>query len=332
MVTGGPHAAAGTLNGRDRLEAAFRSLGAAVAGKLEYISFHGERMKIILGLVVLLCSAVAGTAHAAPDPAAFLPGVVSDDGAFGLTLSPDGMHALWVRSGGTRERLVIMETRKINGTWQMPSVAPFSGTPGWNDIDPMFSPDGRSLIFQSNRPVPDKPARKGFDIYAVERTAQGWGPVRHLGHDINTDESESSAAIAANGNIYFMKAAPDMQSDLWVSELRQGRYTTPRNLGLPINTPARESNPYVAPDESYLIYFSAATLEDRPDLFISFRGKNGWSAPRRLKAPINSADPADSEFTPFVHGSTLYLSRQRRVDGRFIENVYSYPFRADDYR
>lgn len=292
-------------------------------------------MKTLLRLMLLsfLCFlTVAAGAQIAPDPAKFMPGVVSDDGAFGLTLSPDGAHALWVKSGGTRERLVIMEMRKLNGIWQAPSVAPFSGAAGWNDIDPMFSPDGRTLIFQSNRPVPDRPARKGFDIYAVERGAQGWGPVRHLGHDINSDESESSAAIAANGNIYFMKAAPGMQSDLWVSELRDGHYGAPRNLGLPINTAARESNPYVAPDESYLVFFSAATLDDRPDLFISFRTKGQWGAPRRLRAPINSDDPADSEFTPFVHGASLYLSRQRRTEERFFENVYAYPFKAEDYR
>lgn len=289
-------------------------------------------MKMIIGLALLLSLAAQATAHTTSDPAQFLPGVVSDDGAFGLTLSPDGDHALWVKSGGGRERLVIMEMRKVKGVWQAPTVAPFSGTPGWNDIDPMFGPDGRTLIFQSNRPVPDKPARKGFDIYAVERTAQGWGVVRHLGHDINTDESESSASVAANGNLYFMKEAAAMQSDLWVSGLRQGRYGTPRNLGLPVNTAARESNPYVAPDESYLIYFSAATLDDKPDLFISFRENGRWGAPRRLKAPINSADPDDSEFTPFVHGATLYLARQRRMNGRFIENIYAYPFNAQDYR
>lgn len=289
-------------------------------------------MKMIAGLTLLLCLAGQTLAYGSTDQAKFLPGVVSDDGAFGLTLSPDGTHALWVKSGGSRERLVIMEMRKVDGAWQAPTVAPFSGMRGWNDIDPMFSPDGRTLIFQSNRPVPDKPERKGFDIYAVARTAQGWGPVQHLGHDINTDESESSASVAANGNLYFMKDAPGMQSDLWVSELRQGRYGVPRRLGLPINTPSRESNPYVAPDESYLIYFSAATLEENPDLFISFSENGKWSAPRRLKTPINSADPDDAEFTPFVHGTTLYLARQRRMNGRFIENIYAYPFKAQDYR
>lgn len=289
-------------------------------------------MRMIVGVVLLSCWALVAAPAAAADPAKFLAGVVSNDGVFGLTLSPDGTHALWVDSGGGRQRLVIMEMRRRDGAWQTPSVAPFSGTPGWKDIDPMFSPDGKTLIFQSNRPVPDKPAREGFDIYAVERGAGGWGPVRHLGHDINTDESESSAAIAANGSIYFMKNGPGGDSDLWVSVLRDGRYGVPRNLGLPVNTAARESNPYVAPDESYLVYFSAATADDSPDLFISFRDNGQWGAPRRLKAPINSPDPVDAEFTPFVQGSTLYLARQRRENGRFIENVYAYPFNAQDYR
>lgn len=289
-------------------------------------------MKTIIALLCLSLQCVPAVAQSGPETRTFLPGVVSDDGAFGFTLSPDGAHALWVKSGGSRARLVIMEMRKVDDVWQAPSVAPFSGSQEWKDIDPMFSPDGRTLIFQSNRPVPDRPARKGFDIYAVERTAQGWGPVRHLGHEINTDDSESSATIAANGNIYFMKDAPDTQSDLWVSERVEGRYRAARRLGQPVNTAARESNPYVAPDESYLIYFSAANLETQPDLYIAFREGGGWGAPRRLKAPINSNDPADAEFTPFVHGSTLYLARQRRAGERFIENIYAYPFEAREYR
>lgn len=287
-------------------------------------------MKTMMGWMLSVFLASAACAQQT-DPAMFLPGVVSDDGAFGLTLSPDGTHALWVKSGGKRERLVIMEIRKVGDAWQQPSVAPFSGQPGWNDIDPMFSPDGRTLIFQSNRPVPDRPERKGFDIYAVDRTDTGWGPVRHLGHDINTDESESSAAVAANGNIYFMKDAPGMQSDLWVSEVDGGKYGNPKNLGLPVNTASRESNPYVAPDESYLIYFSARTVDDRPDLFISFRKNGQWQSPKRLRSPINSNDPAYSEFTPFVHGAHIYLARQLPKDGRMIENIFVYPFQARDY-
>lgn len=262
----------------------------------------------------------------------FMPGLISDGGVFGLTLSPDGEHALWVRSGGRRSGLVVMESHRLNGIWQTPTVAPFSGGEGYNDIDPAFSPDGKTLIFQSNRAVPGQPQRKGFDIYSVKWNSKAWGPVVHLGNLINTDASESSATMAANGSIYFMKENPDgvSRSDLYVSRLADGVYQTPINLGSPVNTRERESNPFIAPDESYLIYFSSAPggLGD-VDLMISFNEQGGWSAPRNLGAPINSVA---AEFCPFVQGGRLYLSRQTKDGDRFIENIHSFPFDAAAYR
>lgn len=261
----------------------------------------------------------------------FEPGLISDDGVFGLTLSPDGKHALWVKSNGKRDKLVIMESSNSNGKWQAPKEVSFSGNPAWKDIDPVFSPDGRKIIYQSTRPVPGKPDRKGFDIWSVNRTAQGWSAPTHLGNVINSDESESSASIASNGTIYFMKDKGAGNSDLWKSRLVNGAYEPPENLGAPVNTAAhRESNPYIAPDESYLIYFSSdpAGFGD-VDLFISFREKGGWTTPRQLAAPINS--PL-AEFCPWVHGDRIYLSRQVKQGDRMIENIHTFPFNPQDYR
>ncbi|MCE3264802.1 MAG: hypothetical protein K0R43_3881 [Pseudoduganella sp.] len=276
---------------------------------------------------LLLAAALAAT----PAEGLFEPGLVSDNGVFGLTLSPDGQHALWVQSGGARTRLVIVESRKVNGKWQTPAPVPFGASDGSRDIDPAFAPDGKSIIFQSNRAVPDKPERKGFDIYAVALQDGRWGPAVHLGHEINSDDSESSGAIAADGTIYFMKNGEQGKSDLWRARRVQGKYTAPERLAAPVNTgPWRESNPYVAPDQSYLLYFSDAPGgAGDVDLYISFNGKGGWSAPRNLGAPFNTAQ---AEFTPWVHGGRLYLARQAKEGERFIENIYSYPFDPQRYR
>ncbi|SFG37417.1 WD40-like Beta Propeller Repeat [Duganella sp. CF458] len=268
---------------------------------------------------------------ASPSDGMFEPGLVSDNGAFGLTLSPDGRHALWVQSGGARTRLVIVEAHKVDGKWQKPAPVPFSATDGSRDIDPAFAPDGKSIIFQSNRPVPDQPARKGFDIYSVALQDGRWGPLQHLGHDINSDDSESSGSIAADGTIYFMKNGAEGKSDLWRSRRVDGKYGAPERLPEPVNTgPWRESNPFIAADQSYLLYFS-----DVPggagdmDLYISFNGKHGWSVPKNIGAPFNTAQ---AEFTPFVHDNRLYLARQAKDGERFIENIYSYPFDQGSYR
>jgi hypothetical protein len=273
----------------------------------------------------------AAVLSAAPGDGMYEPGLVSDNGAFGFTLSPDGQHALWVQSGGGRKRLVIVESRKVDGKWQAPMPVPFSSTDGARDIDPAFAPDGKSIIFQSNRPVPDKPARKGFDIYTVALQDGRWGPAVHLGHDINSDDSESSGAVAADGTIYFMKNGAESKSDLWRSRRIGGRYGVPERLTAPVNSgPWRESNPFIAADQSYLLYFSDAPGgAGDVDLYISFQGKDGWSTPHNLGAPFNTAL---AEFTPWVHGGRLYLARQAKEGERFIENIYSYPFDPERYR
>lgn len=259
-------------------------------------------------------------------PVVLEPGIISDGGVFGFTLSPDGKEAFWVKSNGGRDTLYIMHSVKLKGKWSKPVPASFSTrSASWKDIDPMFSPDGTMLLFQSNRPVDGKPDRKGFDIWAVKKTAGKWGAAFHLGNVINSDDSESYASITKNGNIYFMKQNPNGKdsSDLYVSRYERGAYQEPENLGKPINTVFRESNPFISPDEDYLIYFSSDTVGfGSVDLMLSRRKNNAWSTPVNLGKPINSET---GEFCPSYHEKErrLYFSRTTEgPGGRRIENIY----------
>src|SRR5688572_689747 len=221
-------------------------------------------------------------------PALFEPGHLSKHGEFGLTISPDGLHAAWVQSNGGRDTLIIMESRKVGGHWQAPAAAAFSGKmeAGWKDIDPMFSPDGDQLIFQSTRPIPGKPDRKGFDIWAVKRSGDGWLEPFHLGNQLNSDSSESFASVAKSGTIYFMTANEDGigKSDIYYSKYVDGVYQSPVNIGAPINTSFRESNPFIDPDEKYLVFFSDdSTGFGEVDLYVSFRKDGHWTIPQNLE-------------------------------------------------
>ena len=271
-------------------------------------------------------------AVATSEPVLFEPNIISDGGVFGFTLSPDGREAFWVQSKGKRDTLIILTSRLVGGTWQTPKPASFSTNGGkWKDIDPVFSPDGKTILFQSNRPVESMPARKGFDIWAVKKTPKGWSEALHLGNIINTDSSESFASMANNGNIYFMKSNENGVglSDIYVSKFVKGAYQKPENLGFPVNTNFRESNPYISPKEDYLIYFSTDSTDSTGfgdvDLYISYNKNGKWSPPTNLGQPINSAV---AEFCPFVHQKQkrLYFARQRKEGERFVENIYWYPF------
>jgi Tol biopolymer transport system component len=278
-----------------------------------------------LSLLLLLATNVFGQ-----QPVMLEPGLISDNGAFGFTLSPDGKEAFWVKSNGGRDTLYLMHSVKVKGKWKTPELASFStASASWNDIDPMFSPDGNTLLFQSTRPVAGKPDREGFDIWAVKKTPTGWGDPYHLGNVINSDASESFASMAKSGNIYFMKQNPDAKysSDLYVSRYDEGTYLEPENLGAPINTSFRESNPHISPGEDYMIYFSSDTTGyGSVDLVLSRRSGNTWSTPVNLGKPINSET---GEFCPFYHEKEkrLYFSRTTATPGgRRIENIYWVPF------
>lgn len=267
----------------------------------------------------------------------FEPGIISTGGEFGLTISPDSKTAFWVRSNGGRDTLVIMQSEKRNGKWQKPVTASFStSTAEWKDIDPVFSPDGKTVLFQSNRPVPGQPQRKGFDIWQSTKTKTGWSEAAHLGNVINTDSSESFASITKSGTIYFMKVNEDGKgkSDIYYSRKVNGEYQTPQNLGLPINTAERESNPYISANEDYIIYFSTDPKGyGDVDLYISFKKDGKWGTPKNLGLPINSVD---AEFCPFVHvkEKRIYFARQKKIPGsnRFNEEFYWFPFDASRYR
>ncbi|WP_336513971.1 hypothetical protein [Pollutibacter soli] len=265
----------------------------------------------------------------------FEPGKISDGGVFGLTVSPDSKTSLWVKSNGRRDTLLIMEATLNKGSWSNPVVASFSDDAAkWKDIDPMFSPDGKMVLFQSTRPVPGRPERKGFDIWAVRREKNSWSEPFHLGNKINGDGSESYASMTAKGDIYFMKdnESKPGNSDIFVSRFIDGQYQVPQNIGLPVNTSFRESNPFISPEEDFLIYFSDdSTGIGEVDLYISFRSGSSWTKPKTIGAPVNSKF---AEFCPFYHRhqKRLYFSRQEKATGRMYEDIYFMDVDIESFR
>jgi hypothetical protein len=139
---------------------------------------------------------------------------------------------------------------------------------------------------------------------------------------VNTDSSESFASATKSGNIYFTKENGIRQGDIFMAEFKNGQYEDPKDVGPVINTGNRDANPFISPDEDYLIYAAgkASNLKDS-DLFISFRKGGQWSAPINLGEVVNSTL---SEFCPFVHinENRLYFSRLERKENRNVENTY----------
>jgi Tol biopolymer transport system component len=222
----------------------------------------------------------------------------------------------------------MYETRLgAQGSWSQPVKPRFAAQ--WSNADPHISPDGRTVFFISSRPNPGETApRETHDIWAASLQQDGeWGEAWRLPAPVNDATlDEWSPAVAANGNLYFGGERPGTRggSDLWVSRLVDGVYQPPENLGDAINTRAHELEPWIAPDESYLL-FSALRRADGIggyDLYLSRKLQGRWGKAELLGHGINST-ASDYNQSVSPDGKWLYFSSTRPFVGALGERFDS---------
>lgn len=269
--------------------------------------------------IVLAClvSAAGGCLLAqtpnAPDPLAPRPAdaplaTLYDE--LNAAFTPDGRTVYFTRKIADHFGVILMAHRRGRG-WSEPEVAPFSGQ--FADFDPFVTPDGQRLYWISNRPVDGAP-KTDFDIWMVERTSTGWSAPVHLDAPVNGPDGEFYPTVSASGNLYFSsnRAGGKGRGDIYVSRPEHGRFAAPVALGDPVNSTGFDGDPFIAPDESYLIFTGWGRPEGDPagDLYISTMDGGVWSTPRPLGHGVNSKA---QEYAPIVSpdGRWLYFSSYR---------------------
>ena len=152
-----------------------------------------------------------------------------------LSMSKDGKQ-LFIYKGNEQNGDIYVS--KISGKkWTTPvSLGPNINTK-YHETHASLSPDGRKLYFVSDRPG----GYGGKDIWVSEIGLDGkWGHAVNLGPEINTSFDEESPFISGDGNIlYFSSQGHESMGgfDVFVSKLlSDGYWTTPENIGYPINT------------------------------------------------------------------------------------------------
>ncbi|MCA1566429.1 MAG: polysaccharide deacetylase family protein [Acidobacteria bacterium] len=254
----------------------------------------------------------APAAGAIPAPRLFADGVVNTSAdEYGPAFTPDGRTVYFAKRSADRKMEHIYFSRFAGGRWGEQQVAPFSGK--YFDKEPFVTPDGAKLFFASTRPVDaSAPGRADFNLWVVERTAgASWGEAKPLGAEVNSETYDNYPSVAANGNLYFSstRAGGQGSNDIYRARLVGGRYATAENI-TSLNTPQSDADPYIAPDESYIVISTTRTGSyGEGDLYVSFNvGGGAWTTPRNLGAKINTAT---YEYTPLVSpdGKYLFFSR-----------------------
>jgi hypothetical protein len=133
----------------------------------------------------------------------------------------------------------------------------------------------------------EKNAGIGINLWFVERTDRGWSEPCAVGAPFNNGNI-FGFSMTDQGTVYFTDAA--LGFDIFRSRLVGGRYAEPEKLSPAINSDDMEDEPFIAPDEPYLIFKSM-----RPggfggaDLYISFRRADGsWTGAKNLGPDINT--------------------------------------------
>jgi outer membrane protein OmpA-like peptidoglycan-associated protein/Tol biopolymer transport system component len=157
--------------------------------------------------------------------------VNTDDHNATVGLAPDGQRMLVYAgtNGGD-----LLETGLNGTTWEKPHRLNSRINTNAHETSASYSPDGRYLYFVSDR----EGGAGGSDIYKVD--LEGKNTPVNLGAAINTAYGEEGAFMSPDGKtLYFSSEGHNSMGgyDIFKSVFENGKWSTPENLGWPINTP-----------------------------------------------------------------------------------------------
>ena len=254
-------------------------------------------------------------------PKVFAPGIVSTVAhEFSCSFTPDGKEFYFTRRDPTRGVNLIMVTRDIDGTWTKPEVVPF--IQNRMSFEPRVTPDGSRLYFTWEQAFPDQEGPP-MSVWYVQRKGKGWSNPIDPGRFLNPMKA-MYVSSTLDGTIYTsdISRGPGTEG-IAAARLVDGKYGSLERLPAPINVGAQDMYPYIAPDESYLIFASRRpSPASSSGLFVSFRKPDRtWGEPRAIDLgmpaglPLVSPDGKYLFFTAGERGkSDIYW-----VDARFLE-------------
>jgi hypothetical protein len=190
-----------------------------------------------------------------------VPGQVNVDGAHDActSISADGKQIFIYRNnmndpdsrGGD-----IFVSKINNNKWKTPETLgkPINST--YWEGGACISPDGKTLFFTSER-------KGGFghsDIWMVTRkTKTEWNKPVNLGSEINTPFDEGGMFLSPDGKTLFFcsNGLGSMGGqDIFRTQLENGKWSTPVNLGYPINT-HRDDKTFTISADAKTAYFAS---------------------------------------------------------------------------
>lgn len=242
-------------------------------------------------------------------PQVFAPGIVSTEHfSYGGTFTPDMKEFYFLRDSGEDKETKFVVFRSENNRWQPTVISPRVG-------QPFIAPDGKTMHLGRRYKA---------------RTEDGWSEIKSLGRFFE-DLKIMRLTASSKGTYVFDEMGLGL---IRYSRLVDGEREAPRLFSEQINAGEFNAHPFIAPDESYLLWDSRR--DDGfggADIYISFRQQDGsWGSAINLGNRINTGgSDAAASVTP--DGKYLFFHRPNDagnanilwVDARIIEELRPEP-------
>lgn len=165
-----------------------------------------------------------------------MPGYLTGDRLLPVAMSPDGRRILLTGPGKKKDKDLYVSDL-LDGKYSLPQPLPPDINTAYDEIFGTFGPDNRTLFFISNRPG----GQGGFDIWMSKQNTSGWWSApENAGVMINTARNEYAVFLHADGRTVYLSSDGHQsvgEADILKSDFYMGKFSTPINLGMPINTP-----------------------------------------------------------------------------------------------
>lgn len=164
-------------------------------------------------------------------PEVFAPGIISTEHhEWGAIFSPDMKEFYFSRRNNKSGKDSHFVLKSENNRWHESEVEPGVGG--------SISPDGKTMFFANQY---------------RERTDDGWSELKSLGSAFE-DIDIMRLTASSKGTYVFDEYPKDGNFVLRYSRLINGQREAPKLLSKEINTGKQNVHPFIAPDESYILW------------------------------------------------------------------------------
>lgn len=202
----------------------------------------------------------------------------------------------------------------------------------FDELNPVFSPDGNALYFTRSRHPQNTGGRNdpGDIWFSTKDEAGNWTQAESVGRNLNNGYFNSVLGFSPDGNTIYLQhhyfkrgLRPATQGISFATKSKKG-WSDPQKLNVEnfYNQSQHQSASISADGKIMILAINSYGSYGYEDLYVSFKISDGsWSAPKNMGNTINTMH---QEMTPFISkdNSTLYFASSGH-NTRGSRDIYS---------